>query len=308
VCPDVDTAEDVYGAAALGWLCLTGGAPDPERVRVPLSRLRPDVPPELAAALEAGLQEVAGRRPPAGLLAQAVFRSAPAEPVNLSLSANANILAEPPTRRELRAGHRREARWNTRMFRGRTRLTFPGLAATCLAATGLALAAVLLGLLLPPPTALRSPPAGLPSTASTDGPGMNERERLLGSADPGEALQGLAGLRSAVLMAGTPDSLDRVNASGSRAAAADRDLLARLSLTGHRLDGIHTTVRDVQLLGSSDQDQANVLATVQFSGYRELSGTGQPVRTVADDDSRRLLFVLHREAGVWKIADVRWPG
>jgi hypothetical protein len=177
-----------------------------------------------------------------------------------------------------------------------------------LAATGLALAVVLLGLLLPPPAALRSPPAGMPSMAARDGLGVNERERLLGSADPGEALQGLAGLRTTILMAGAPDSLDRVNASGSRAAAADRDLMARLASTGHRLDGIRTSLRDVQLLGSANQDQAKVLATVQFSGYRELSAAGQPVRTIPDGGSRQLLFVLHREAGVWKIAEVRWPG
>jgi serine/threonine protein kinase len=91
--------RDVYAAAAVGWYCLTGGPPLPAADRPPLPVLAPDVPPELAAALEAGLSEDRRQRPDAAELATAIYRSAGAAPVDLSRSVDPSVLPELLTRR-----------------------------------------------------------------------------------------------------------------------------------------------------------------------------------------------------------------
>jgi serine/threonine protein kinase len=93
--------RDVYAAAALGWYCLTGQPPPPSAARPPLALLVPEVPAALAAALEAGLSDDRRRRPAAADLATAVYRSAPAEPLDLSRSVHDTVLPELLTRRPL---------------------------------------------------------------------------------------------------------------------------------------------------------------------------------------------------------------
>ena len=102
--------RDVYAIAALGWYCLTGAPPLPAADRPPLSVLVPEVPAELAAALEAGLSEDRRRRPAAAELATAIYRSARATPVDLSRSAHSTVLPELLTRRQAptSGGPRRE--------------------------------------------------------------------------------------------------------------------------------------------------------------------------------------------------------
>lgn len=104
--------RDVYSVAALGWFCFTGRAPEPEDQRPPLPLLVPDVPSELAEALEAGLRSDRRGRPSAAELADAVFRSAPAAPVDLSVAVHPTVLPQLLTRRSLPAGaqERRAAR------------------------------------------------------------------------------------------------------------------------------------------------------------------------------------------------------
>ncbi|WP_170133157.1 serine/threonine protein kinase [Arthrobacter livingstonensis] len=112
-CPqdgEVSGASDVYAMAAVGWFALTGHAPPATRDRMPLGMYVRDVPPELAAALEAGLAESAGQRPPAAAFAQAVFRSARAEPVALAPSVHPSVLPELLTRREARQRRSRYSR------------------------------------------------------------------------------------------------------------------------------------------------------------------------------------------------------
>ena len=91
--------RDVYSAAALGWYCLTGAAPGRTADRPPLSLLVPGVPRELAAALEAGLNEDRRLRPNALALATAVYRSADPQPVDLSDAVHPTVLPELLTRR-----------------------------------------------------------------------------------------------------------------------------------------------------------------------------------------------------------------
>ena len=117
--------RDVYSLAALGWYCLTGQPPGPDARRPPLPLLVPGVPAALAAALEAGLDEDRRQRPSAAELATAVYRSAAAEPVDLSVTAHPTVVphlltrrAVPRTARERRAERLRS--W-FRRWRGRRR-------------------------------------------------------------------------------------------------------------------------------------------------------------------------------------------
>ena len=111
--------RDVYAAAALGWYCLTGQPPPPSAARPPLSLLVPDVPAELAAALEAGLSDDRRQRPAAAELATAVYRSAAAAPVDLSRSVHDTVLPELLTRRPVPPSG---GRLRKRLFAWRRRL------------------------------------------------------------------------------------------------------------------------------------------------------------------------------------------
>ncbi|GAA3405871.1 serine/threonine-protein kinase [Pseudarthrobacter polychromogenes] len=92
--------RDVYATAALGWFCLTGQAPPRTAGRPPLPLLVPDVPRELAAALEAGLNEDRRARPTAAALATAVYRSASPRPLDLAASVHPTVMPELLTRRQ----------------------------------------------------------------------------------------------------------------------------------------------------------------------------------------------------------------
>lgn len=94
---------DVYAAAAVGWFCLTGSAPPRSAVRPPLTLLRPEVPPELAAALESGLNEDRRLRPSAMELAAAVYRSAVPLPLDLAPAVHPSVIPELLTRRHVPA-------------------------------------------------------------------------------------------------------------------------------------------------------------------------------------------------------------
>jgi serine/threonine protein kinase len=125
--------RDVYSLAALGWFCLSGRAPEPEQQRPPLPLLVPGVPAALAAALEAGLREDRRLRPTAAELATAIYRSARAEPVDLSGSVHPTVIPELITRRTLpRTGRERRVerlrRWSGDLYRmiRRTPAAVPG--------------------------------------------------------------------------------------------------------------------------------------------------------------------------------------
>lgn len=90
--------RDVYSVAALGWFCLTGLPPQRTADRPPLSLLLPEVPRELAAALESGLNEDRRLRPAAASLATAVYRSASPLPLDLAPAVHPTVLPELVTR------------------------------------------------------------------------------------------------------------------------------------------------------------------------------------------------------------------
>ncbi|MGX1161490.1 serine/threonine protein kinase [Pseudarthrobacter sp. SLBN-100] len=90
--------RDVYSAAALGWFCLTGTLPQRTADRPPLTLLVPEVPKELAGALESGLNEDRRLRPTAAALGTAVYRSATARPLDLAPAVHPTVLPDLVTR------------------------------------------------------------------------------------------------------------------------------------------------------------------------------------------------------------------
>jgi serine/threonine protein kinase len=129
--------RDVYSAAALGWFCLTGTPPERSADRPPLTLLVPEVPRELAAALESGLNEDRRRRPTAAALGTAIYRSASPLPLDLAPAVHPTVLPElvtrlhaaaPPSglRERLDGLHRRltTSKWSG-LFAGPQTLRFP---------------------------------------------------------------------------------------------------------------------------------------------------------------------------------------
>lgn len=92
-------AADIYALAAVGWFLLTGHVPPRMRDRPPLSILVPAVGRGLPALLEAGLAEDPAQRPSAEEFAAAAYQGAPAEPVDLTASADPEVLPGLLTRR-----------------------------------------------------------------------------------------------------------------------------------------------------------------------------------------------------------------
>lgn len=113
-----DEAADVYALASVGWYALTGRPAPPTKDRLPLGAFVGDVPGELVAALEAGLDEDPARRPSAAAFAQAVFRSSAAVPVALGHAVHPSVLPELLTRKEARERRVKGHAGATRVRRG----------------------------------------------------------------------------------------------------------------------------------------------------------------------------------------------
>lgn len=103
-----DEASDVYALAAVGWFALTGRPAPATRDRMPLGTIVHNVPSELVAALEAGLNDDAALRPTAAAFAQAVFRSARAEAVALGNAVHPSVLPELLTRKDVKVRRSRK--------------------------------------------------------------------------------------------------------------------------------------------------------------------------------------------------------
>ncbi|MBT1002119.1 protein kinase [Paenarthrobacter sp. DKR-5] len=330
---------DVYAAAALGWTCLAGTAPPEAAVRPPLPVIAPAVPAELAAALEAGLDPDPASRPSAAELAHAVYRSARAEPLDLSAAVHESVLPELLTREQAAAPRRphrrrrstppgprriaRRGRLSARpggppgTRRGAGRSAGPGARRSALpvllgAAVVLALGALAaVGLHLPgggsaaPAAAARTEPAAVtdapPATPGDAGIPAEVRARLA-AADPATALTGLAWLRAYALRTGRPELLAEVNASGSPAAVRDSALAARLG--GHLFAGLGITVSGVSAAPASG-GRSDVTATAVTSGFTERDRLGGALRMQPAATVQRLTLVLRNDGGRWRIEDVR---
>ena len=357
--------RDVYSVAALGWYCLTGEPPRRTVDRLPLSLLLPEVPGELAAALESGLNEDRRQRPTAVELATAVYRSAPPLPVDLAAAVHATVIPELLTRRRLpeRSGGavRNSLRaWGRRIstsswsgvLGAHQVLPFPqgeerrakgagsqstdthsvggkhtrrgsrasGPRPRSRRASGIirlaaGAAAVLAGAIWAAgafgPTGLWSGPAAgqgsssVSSEADAADSGIPDHvSAQLGSADPVEAVQGLAWIRSLAFRSGRLELLNQVNAPGSAAFAADERIRGRLQESGHVLAGFTSTVSNVQIQQGSSASRTVVGVTSATSSYEEQDLSGAVVAAAAAGEGQELRLVLVPVDGRWRIVEI----
>lgn len=133
-----------------------------------------------------------------------------------------------------------------------------------------------------------------------------ELQGRLSEADPVKALSALVGVRAMALTAADAELLSHVNIAGSEAMDADQELVAGLQERGHVFSGLSIRIEAASLTDNLDIPEASaaVSATVIMSGYTETDSSGAAVRTVADSTPQELVFVLTRQADLWKIGSV----
>lgn len=330
-------ADDVYSLAALGWYSLTGRPPAPAKDRVPLSLLVPDVSAELLHVLEAGLQTDWAARPSAAEFAEAVLRSGVSRPLDLVPAVHPSVLPQLLTRRardtQPHTPRREVARVLERLRQtkaprhqkgrvqppdpvGRRRgrqPERPGRRWNTVVPRATAAACVLLGLLLVGPSILSGinrpaePTADTAPAVPTPTSELSaELQGRLSETDPVKALSALVGVRAMALISADAELLSYVNIADSEAMDADLDLVAELQERGHVFSGLSIRVQEASLADALDipEAAAAVRATVIMSGYTETDRSGTAVRTVADSAPQELVFVLLRDADLWKIGNV----
>ena len=126
----------------------------------------------------------------------------------------------------------------------------------------------------------------------------------LGSADPGEAVQGLASLRSLAFTSGRLELLDHVNVPGSTAAAADERIGGPLRESGHVLAGFTSILSDVRVLPETNENRAVVAVTSAASSYEEQDRAGASVAAGPAAPARQLRLVLVPVDGKWRITEI----
>ncbi|MDF9751767.1 serine/threonine-protein kinase [Arthrobacter sp. ES3-54] len=139
-----------------------------------------------------------------------------------------------------------------------------------------------------------------PAAASIPG----ELRELLESADPGQAVRGLAALRSLAFSSGNLRLLQEVNVPASAAADADATIGARLAAAGHVLSGFETTLARVQTVVDGGPDRTVVAVSAVSSPYQERDAAGQVVAEAPAGKEIRLRLVLASIDGRWRIAQV----
>ena len=136
--------------------------------------------------------------------------------------------------------------------------------------------------------------AGVPAAAAAQ----------LDSADPLEAVRGLAVVRSLAFSSGRLELLDLVNAPGSAASAADAGLKAELQASGHVLAGFTSTVSKLQVQPAGPSGQVVVAVTSATSPYEDTNASGAVVATGGPVAAQNLRLVLVSADGRWRITDV----
>lgn len=323
---------DVYSLAALGWYSLTGRPPGPARERAPLTLMVPDVPAELRAILEAGLQDDPDLRPSAGEFAHAVIRSAAPAPLDLVPAVHPTVLPELLTRRAARTQPVAMRRWKLRRRADPTGARVPppravrgprtgtrlgwrtvalGLAAAGLVAAGALTAGPHL-LQTTGPTVPAVGAAGDPGSAAGAVAGESEqllspemRERLAGQ-DPLQVLPALAAVRARAFATADQRLLSHVNVEGTGAMIADQEVVAGLRAQGHVFQDLSVRLERLEKaeLGGLGEGAAAVAATAITSGYTVADRGGTTIREVAEATPQNLVFVLERHGELWKIAAV----
>lgn len=302
-------SSDVFALAAVAWLALTGRAPAPPSQRAPLVTVAPHVPADLALVLEEALDVDPDRRPHLRALAVRCFRAARAEPVRLVPTDPAAAPAEVVTHRiraeAAAAGATGPTSGRRARHRGRPALTVP---ARVLALAVAAAAAVVTAAWLAVPLLDRAgaESAGEPRATVTARPGASPADvppavaAALEGDNPRAAVPALAWLRARGFSTGSAALLERANAPGGDALAADLQRLDALRETGAVLDGLAFDVRRTELV-SRDGPVAVVDAAVVTSPHRHVDAEGSVVRSVPAGEERVSRLVLQRGGSGWQV-------
>lgn len=152
-----------------------------------------------------------------------------------------------------------------------------------------------------------SAPAGDSAEIQAGAAALDEARDLAASAQPAEALRGLAALRDHAFRSGQVDLLAEVNASGSPAAAADHLTAERLSGSGRVLSGFSSTLTDVRTEPGATETRAVVRATAATSAWEEKDTTGTVAAKGAAAPGQSLRLVLVAGDGMWRISEI-FPG
>ena len=306
----VTPSADVYAMGALGWYALTGAPPPLPADRPELTDLVPEVPAEMAAALEQALHPDPSARCSAGELATAVYESATAVPITPSVGTTSETMLTHRVRELARsagdAGSARSRRDRREELRSRTRAAHLRIIATLILAlvlggAGAAVAASGRG-------ADRAPaPAANPSpTTATVADQTPPPAPATPAPSAEQILADLVAARASAWESGDPQALTDVFADGSAALEQDVALLDAARDGGHRYVGLRFAVEGTRLLEEST-DRMRIAATVTTGAYavrtESAAGTSVEERGTRSDPVE---FVLTREApGPWRIAEIR---
>ena len=303
---DPTPASDVYGVAALGWLCLSGTVPGPPGLRPELADVSRagDGARSLVAALDAALSPEPAERPTAHQLAWQLFQAAEPEPLHLvrgddEVSAvtyrlRAAAVPAPPGASPKRGRHARAA---VRVpMRGRAAMAVASAVGVLVVAAALVLGVAALGRGSGSAEARGAAPAVHASPLDPRADPAAPRHR------PEELLSVLADARAAAWREATPALLHQGVAPGSPAAARDAAAVAELARSGVRYSGLRYVVEDAVALSASST-AAVVRARIGTGPYAVVGAAGA-TRHAASAGQEVLVELVRTESG-WRIRDVR---
>ena len=325
-------AGDVFGLAAVGWAALTGSAPA-TTARPALLALSPGVPPGLAHAIEAGLQEDPELRPDADQLADMVYAAASPAPVRFPVglvvhegASAADVAgalssagmavsgqpAGPPPARSVDETHAwdvdgpgRQAGGNEP---GRRRLS-PLLLGLAGGAVIVVVAAVVLGLWLfgrdgDPVPPVSQPVATTPAASTQATPAVSTAGLPVQPAQPaGEwttIVRGLVGLRAKAFERADPAIVDMIFIAGSPAAETDTSLITALRDRGQHAEHYRLRVTSASV-ASQSVDQVRLHAVTQQRAYTVVSSDGTRLRTAAKAPIEADIILRKADDGYWRI-------
>lgn len=230
---------DVYSLAALAWFTLTGSPPVDVPARPPLGTLCPSAPLNMIELLEAGLSRMPRDRPSAAEFGVEFYRSARAEPLDLTPHVDDDVLPDLPT---VAGAVQRGDRGRTRRHR-----MIAGLGAAVVVAAGVSLVVDRTPTSDPSPHDVQkaaqdddvedSRESVSVPTPESEAEQPEASEGLLRGDDPLEALEHLAGLRTAVLRSPEHGRPEDYSVEGSPVATADAELLQRWAATELAYEG-----------------------------------------------------------------------
>lgn len=336
-------AADVFSLGAVAWFCLTGSAPPQSPIRMSLEEVTSQLGPELALVVADSIDPEQSRRPSAQRLTEALYASAPPEPIEVVLGADeASALthrlrlnaAAVPDGATAGTGDRHRMGANVARVWHRARALLRG-HRMAVALGALALVAGGAFLVVRPldgaSDAVATEPAAAPLPTEAGGRRSGVREGTSRPAppsggtrpskaagvsdlladprapqrDPEALMRALAERRAAVLVARDPQGLADVHHRGSASWAADAQLL--VTLERNHLRYRHLGVAQVEARTISFVEGRAVVRTrVGLTAYEVLDAAGlaEPRPASRGQD---LDVTVVRTASGWRIDSVSEP-